>query len=158
MPLFSTPKPRQFHYKPRFYNPEHEKWEALKQKYADEKAKENETSLSSNEDNKDLEYFQAKVRKINRDEQRTSPKLGFQDLYKKRKMPTFNYQPRFSNTEDDANNEENTQQRVNLRRPSSIKIRRRFDIEDPDYMKPVSGGKIALYTLLTLMLLYWILF
>ena len=36
--MFYTPKPRQFRYKPRFYDPEKERWEALKQKYADEQA------------------------------------------------------------------------------------------------------------------------
>ena len=34
MPMFYTPKPRQFRYQPRFYDPEKEKWEALKAKYA----------------------------------------------------------------------------------------------------------------------------
>ena len=38
MPMFYTPKPRQFKYRPRFYDPEKERWEALKQKYADERA------------------------------------------------------------------------------------------------------------------------
>ena len=39
-----------------------------------------------------------------------------------------------------------------------IKIRRRFDIGDTEYMKPVSGGKIMLYALLACLLLYLILF
>ena len=39
-----------------------------------------------------------------------------------------------------------------------IKIRRRFDISDSDYLKPISGGKIILYCFLVCLLLYWILF
>ena len=31
--MFYTPKPRQYHYKPRFYDPEREDWELLKAKY-----------------------------------------------------------------------------------------------------------------------------
>ena len=34
-----------------------------------------------------------------------------------------------------------------------IKIRRRFDISDTDYMKPVSGTKIILYAFLVFLLL-----
>ena len=32
--MFEVEKPRRFHYTPRFYDPEKEKWEALKKKYA----------------------------------------------------------------------------------------------------------------------------
>ena len=37
--MFDVEKPRQFHYVPRFYDPEKEKWEALKKKYAIEQKK-----------------------------------------------------------------------------------------------------------------------
>ena len=39
-----------------------------------------------------------------------------------------------------------------------VKIKRRFDVTDPDYMKPVPATRIMLYTLLVCLLLYWILF
>ena len=70
MPLFYTPKPRQFHYRPRFYDPEKERWEALKQKYADEKAavesKSSDTAqchspLGNIDD--ELEYFERRQQK-----------------------------------------------------------------------------------------------
>ena len=38
--MFEVAKPRRFHYEPRFYDPEKEKWEALKKKYAIEKERE----------------------------------------------------------------------------------------------------------------------
>lgn len=158
MPMFYTPKPRQFHYEPRFYDPEKEKWEALKQKYADQKEAESRIAESAPESSEkqdsDLAYFQNKVRQMDREERHQSAKFGMADLFRKREMPTFNYQPRFN--EDGSMKEPASD--INLRRPSQIKIRRRFDVSDTDYMKPVSGGKIILYTLLACMLLYWILF
>ena len=79
MPMFYTPKPRQFHYQPRFYDPEKERWEALKQKYADERAlreaMEQADELvgqpagempAGDAADKDLEYFQKRVRELDR--------------------------------------------------------------------------------------------
>ena len=39
-----------------------------------------------------------------------------------------------------------------------MSIKRRFDVSDTDYMKPVPAGRIMLYALLVCALLYWILF
>ena len=74
MPMFYTPKPRQFHYQPRFYDPEKEKWEALKAKYALEREwEEHEKRVESGDrivsvdepnresDNSELSYFQQRV-------------------------------------------------------------------------------------------------
>lgn len=152
MPMFHTPKPRQFRYQPRFYDPEKERWEALKQKYADERAAE-EAAQNTDNSGSDLEYFQRRVREINREERHSQGGLTWKDLFRKREMPTFNYQPRFATTEG-----EGTGEHLQQFKKRSTSIRRRFDIADKDYLKPVPAGRIMLYTLLVCALLYWILF
>ena len=171
MPMFYTPKPRQFHYTPRFYDPEKERWKALKQKYADEKALEelraetvetyHDTSQQESDD-KDLAYFQQRVRELDRKEKHKG--LTWKDMFRKREMPKFNYQPRFSAAE--TNSEETfhetslqgTGEHIAEFKKRGVKIKRRFDVTDPDYMKPMPAGRIMLYALLVCMLLYWILF
>ena len=171
--MFYTPKPRRFHYKPRFYDPEKEKWEALKKKYSEQQP----TTDTQHVSDAELDYFEQRVSEIEDVEKRQSRKLGIRDLFKRREMPKFNYQPRFqgtavSNTEQQANSTttesgiatgpnggdiiEKYREQDNHRH--KIKIRRRFDIGDTEYMKPVSGGKIMLYALLACLLLYLILF
>lgn len=159
MPLFYTPKPRQFKYRPRFYDPEKEHWEALKQKYADEKARaesaekseySENSDYSDYSDNDNLEYFQRRVRELDR---KNRGKLTWKDAFRKREMPTFNYQPRFAQTE-----EEGTGEHLNEFKKRGTKIKRRFDVSDTDYMKPVPAGRIMLYALLVCLLLYWVLF
>ncbi len=152
MPMFYTPKPRQFHYQPRFYDPEKERWEALKQKYADEqKAKSEKEAPTGGEDNADLEYFERRVRELDREERHK--RLTWKDAFRKREMPTWNYQPRFANAET-----EGTGEHIAEFKQRGSRIRRRFDVTDPDYMKPVPAGRIMLYALLVCALLYWILF
>ena len=162
--MFHTPKPRQFHYQPRFYDPEKEKWEALKAKYALErelaekevKSEDSEYSdysdYSENPDS-ELAYFQKRVRELDREEKRKG--LTWKDLFRKREMPTFNYQPRFATTES---TEQGTGEHLASFKKRSTKIKRRFDVTDKDYMKPIPATRIMLYTLLVCMLLYWILF
>ena len=175
--MFYTPKPRQFHYKPRFYDPEKERWEALKAKYAlekelEERRKESEgtpeplgdSTLDAVEqldgEDKDLEYFQRRVREINREEKHKG--LTWKDLFRKREMPKFNYQPRFSGEatsgQDHGTTNMGTGEHIAEFKKRGVKIKRRFDVTDPDYMKPVPAGRIMLYALLVCMLLYWILF
>ena len=162
--MFDVEKPRQFHYVPRFYDPEKEKWEALKKKYAIEQEKKNVDPASKEDthtavDGDELEYFQQRVRDIDQEAREKSSHLTWRDLFRKREMPKFNYQPRFSGqaipTAKDANNEAEVQQIVNRYRQSGrqIKIRRRFDISDSDYMKPISGTKIVLYGFIAFILL-----
>ncbi len=150
--MFHTPKPRQFRYQPRFYDPEKERWEALKQKYADERAAE-EAAQATSESGSDLEYFQRRVREINREERHSQGGLTWKDLFRKREMPTFNYQPRFATTDS-----EGTGEHLQQFKKRSTSIKRRFDIADKDYLKPVPAGRIMLYALLVCTLLYWILF
>ena len=109
MPMFYTPKPRQFRYKPRFYDPEKERWDALKQKYADERMiREMEAELEEVSDlsakpevsDSDLEYFQQRVREIDSREREKQRGLTWRDLFRKREMPTFNYTPRFNSSSD----------------------------------------------------------
>lgn len=151
--MFYTPKPRQFHYEPRYYDAEKEKWEALKQKYAQEDSENKETEQDSEtiSDN-DITYFQQRVRALDREESQKNSRLGWKDLFRKREMPTFHYQSRFQG--DGASSDEET---ATSYRPN-VKIRRRFDMESNEYMKPVSGGKIMISVLLVCLLLYWILF
>ena len=154
MPMFYTPKPRQFKYRPRFYDPEKERWEALKQKYADEHRVEPVTggqeSVAVDSDDKDLEYFERRVRELDRSER---GKLTWKDAFRKRKMPTWNYQPRFASTEEEGMGEH-----IAHFKKRGMSIKRRFDVSDTDYMKPVPAGRIMLYALLVCALLYWILF
>lgn len=153
--MFYTPKPRQFNYRPRFYDPEKEKWEALKQKYADEHKREPEDGSreagTGDNDDKELEYFQRRVRELDRSERK---KLTWKDAFRKREMPTFNYQPRFATDKED----EGTGEHIQSFKKRSVNIKRRFDVTDTDYMKPVPAGRIMLYALLVCALLYWILF
>ena len=162
--MFYTPKPRQFHYTPRFYDPEKERWEALKQKYADEKALEElraeaaeagHDTPQQESDDVDLAYFQRRVRELDRKEKHKG--LTWKDLFRKREMPKFNYQPRFSATETEGE-KIGTGEHIAEFKKRGVKIKRRFDVTDPDYMKPIPAGRIMLYALLVCMLLYWILF
>ena len=170
--MFEVPKPRQFHYQPRFYDPEKERWEALKKKYAieqEKKATEEAEAAPSEEGQRgesELEYFEQKVRSLDREARQQSSKLSWRDLFRKREMPTFNYQPRFSGSAtatpagssdgttdggivpDDGTLTEKYRQPIH-----KIKIRRRFDISDTNYMKPISGGKIILYCFIVFLLL-----
>lgn len=150
--MFYTPKPRQFKYNPRFYNPEKEKWEALKQKYADERAA-REAAQSDAPDGQttdELAYFQRRVRELDRDKNKG---LTWKDLFRKREMPTFNYQPRFASSDT-----QDTGEHLNEFKKRGVNIKRRFDPSDTDYMKPIPAGRIMLYALLACLLLYWIVF
>ncbi len=169
--MFYTPKPRQFHYQPRFYDPEKERWEALKQKYADERAlreameqaEEHESQqtaeVPAGADN-DLEYFQRRVRELDREEKRQG--LTWKDMFRKREMPKFHYQPRFQSTESTESAAEGGEQGVGEHlaefKKRGVKIKRRFDVTGSDDLEPVPAGRIMLYALLVCMLLYWILF
>lgn len=172
MPLFYTPKPRQFRYQPRFYDPEKERWEALKQKYADERmlreqlaeadasdhspATTTTAALNATED-ADLAYFERRVREIDNEERAKKRGLTWRDMFRRREMPKFNYQPRFATTEVAEGEEAPMPTPTATPKKRHVKISRRFDIGDSDYLKPMPAGRIMLYALLTCLLLYWIL-
>ena len=165
--MFEVEKPRRFHYEPRFYDPEKEKWEALKKKYAIEKEKEQATAHSSatagdtspnaGEEPEDvgLDYFEQRVRELDRQKRETSSRLTWRDLFRKREMPKFEYQPRFQEKPMSSESPENPDALVQKYSTPKhkIKIRRRFDIADSDYMKPIPGTKIILYTGIVCLLL-----
>jgi hypothetical protein len=170
--MFEVEKPRRFHYEPRFYDPEKEKWEALKKKYAIEKEKEEflkeaaKADSSSEDGESDLAYFEQRLQSIDREKRQQSSPLTWNDLFRKREMPKFNYQPRFSgsatatpagssdSTTDGGNVPDDGTLTEKYRQPiHKIKIRRRFDISDTNYMKPISGGKIILYCFIVFLLL-----
>ena len=172
--MFEVPKPRQFHYQPRFYDPEKERWEALKKKYAlsqewdalkkeyalsqeKEEAQQTDpeptTADGSQAKETELAYFEQKVRDLDRQKRQSVGKLTWRDLFRKREMPTFNYQPRFAEGES-----QDTGEHLNEFKKKGAKIKRRFDVSDTDYMKPIPASRIIIYTLLVCLLLYWILF
>ena len=165
--MFETPKPKQFKYRPRFYDPEKERWEALKQKYADQRlieSLENGTDIpdssvtsegTANSD-ADLAYFQQRVRELERKER---SRLTWKDMFRRREMPKFNYQPRFANGGELAKDSgSSTAEHLSDFKRRGIKIKRRFGDTDPDdnTLKPVPAGRIMLYALLATLLLYWI--
>lgn len=167
MPMFYTPKPRQFHYQPRFYDPEKEKWESLKKKYSDEQKKATQCNVvnvtgnidDTDDGNKDLAYFEHRVREMDRKERAKHAKLNLSDLFRKREMPTFNYQPRFADNggTEQLDSTPDTEGEEVMRRIRKHKIQRRFDITDEDYLKPINGGKIVLYGIAVTLLLLWVL-
>lgn len=166
--MFYTRKPRQFHYQPRFYDPEKEKWESLKKKYSDEQEKAAQRNAADvagydagngDNTNKDLAYFEHRVREMDREERAKRSRLKLNDLFRKREMPTFNYQPRFSGSgsTEATDNAPDSEAHEVAKRTRKHKIQRRFDISDEDYLKPIDGGKIVLYCILATLLLLWVL-
>ena len=153
--MFYTPKPRQFHYSPRFYDPEKEEWERLKQKYAFRKEQEAKQAAAPADEapaDTELAYFERRVRELDSQERQQKARFSFKDIFRKREMPTFNYKPRFQEGREAAATSPATGTAY-----KRIKFSRRFDVEDPESFKPVPAGKIFIYIGLVLLLLYWIL-
>lgn len=162
MPMFYTPKPRQFHYRPRFYDPEKEEWEKLKTKYRldndlpldDDKLRSQSQANDQNVD-EDLEYFQRKVKSIERQERQNKQKIGLADMFRKREVPQFHYVSRF----DSEGNIIDTTATPTKENAVKRRITRRFeDDDDFDRFKPVPAGKIMIYTLIVTFLLIFIFF
>ena len=162
MPMFYTPKPRQFHYKPWFYDPEKEEWEKLKTKYRlenglpldDEKLREKykEQQTAGEDQDRDLEYFQRKVRDIEREERQEKQKLTLKDFFKKREKPQFHYVSRFDSEGNLMETPPTAPKDATVKR----RISRRFNDEEMDGLKPIPAGKIMIYTLLVCILLFFI--
>lgn len=119
MPMFYIPKPRQFHYTPRFYDPEKERWEALKQKYSDEHEPQGATDA-------DLEYFEQRVRNL---EKPKRARLTWKDMFRKREMPKFEYKPRFA-TPDAEPAQEPAADKVESFKQEHTKIKRRYNFTE----------------------------
>lgn len=163
--MFEVEKPRQFHYVPRFYDPEKEKWEALKKKYAIEQEKQEKREEQKQQEpqegaeGEELEYFEQRLRDLDRERRQKASQLTWRDLFRKREMPKFNYTPRFSGeaskpAPDNADGQELVDKYYTPKH--KIKIRRRFDIGDIDYMKPIPASKIIIYTGIVCLLLAFI--
>ena len=117
MPMFYVPKPRQFNYRPRFYDPRKERLEELKRKYA---------SHPDGASQEDVEYFEQQVRELDNEKQRS--KLTWKDMFRKRQMPKFDYKSRFL-TEQEAMDEgpvTNTA-RIKQFKEEHTRIKRRLD-------------------------------
>lgn len=162
MPMFYTPKPRQFHYRPRFYDPEKEEWEKLKTKYRldndlplDDDELRSQSKANDQNVDEDLEYFQRKVKSIERQERQNKQKIGLADMFRKREVPQFHYVSRF----DSEGNIIDTTATPTKENAVKRRITRRFeDDDDFDRFKPVPAGKIMIYTLIVTFLLIFIFF
>lgn len=162
MPMFYTPKPRQFHYRPRFYDPEKEEWEKLKSKYRldndlplDDDELRSQSQANDQNVDEDLEYFQRKVKSIERQERQNKQKIGLADMFRKREVPQFHYVSRF----DSEGNIIDTTATPTKENAVKRRITRRFeDDDDFDRFKPVPAGKIMIYTLIVTFLLIFIFF
>ena len=169
MPMFYTPKPRQFHYRPRFYDPQKEEWEKLKTKYrleeglplddkervrvAQKEAHTDEALTSNSDPDSDLAYFQQKVRQLDREEREANRKLTLIDFFRKREKPQFHYVSRF----DAEGNLIETPATATKENAVKRRIKRRFDDEDDwDRLKPIPAGKIMVYVLIVFFLLLFI--
>lgn len=168
--MFEVEKPRRFHYEPRFYDPEKEKWEALKKKYAiEQERKEAQEGKMAGSEGKmagddDLQYFEQRLKDLDKEERANASKLTWRDLFRKREMPRFHYQPRFVDGIDTKATTESGKEQLPPNDDESladkyraakhqIKIKRRFDISDSEYMKPISGTKIILYCFIVFLLI-----
>lgn len=120
MPMFYIPKPRRFRYEPRFYDPDKERWEALKAAHA--LSTDNPAGVSDEE----LEYFQEKVRRM--DESPAKSKITWKDAFRKREMPQFHYTPRFSADAAAPSTATDTAERLEEARQRTLRIKRRFDV------------------------------
>ena len=125
------------------------------QKEAEAARQQSEEAAAEGEESKDeLAYFEQRVRTIDRQARQASTRLTWRDLFRKRSMPTFNYQPRFSGagSQEAAQGDDAVMEKY-CQPKHLIKIHRRFDISDPDYMKPIPGTKIILYCFIAFLLL-----
>ena len=117
MPMFYVPKPRQFNYRPRFYDPRKERLEQLKRKYA-----KNPEGASQ----EDVEYFEQHVRELDSTGQRS--KLTWKDMFRKRQMPKFEYKSRFLTVEEAQSELPDTAtERVKQFKEEHTRIKRRLD-------------------------------
>lgn len=184
MPMFPTPQPRRFQYKPRFYDPDKEEWELTKLKYGYSESKEKEavahprneelmegteqeqvSALRAEDSAKgvssELDYFEQRLRELDEEDRKKRSKLTVKDLFRKRKMPTFTYQPRFAAQEvADADSDEPVRidrkgQEI-MERMRRHRMGRRFDFDDDDYLKPIPATRIFVYAFIVLILIWWV--
>lgn len=114
MPIFYVPKPRQFNYRPRFYDPRKERLEELKRKYA---------AHPDGASQEDVEYFEQQVRELDNEKQRS--KLTWKDMFRKRQMPKFEYKSRFAS--EDALPATESRDTVQQFKEEHTRIKRRLD-------------------------------
>lgn len=157
--FFYTPKPRQFSYNPRFYDPEREKFEELKAQY---KLNTNYEEIPQT-GNEDLAYFQSKIKSFEDKKRSTQTSIG--SILKKKEMPKFNYKPRFVNGVDTMAESSNEvaatptsidqleyRKKIAFRRPIG------YDRDDESPMaEPIPASKIFIYVIVIVILLLWIL-
>lgn len=165
--MFYTPKPRQFHYRPWFYDPQKEELENLQKKYKLQQEKEAgdamgsksgdgveesmASQVSSDVLDKELEYFERRLREIDNAERQSRQKMSIADLFRRREMPKFNYVSRFDSDGNLLETPPSAARNAEVKR----RIQRRFENDDDwDRFKPIPAGKIMVSTLLVCLLLY----
>lgn len=160
MPMFPTPKPRQFHYSPWYYDPKKEDLEKVRRKYekAASLSDESTSDVSVGEDSSDVEYFEKRLRELDHKDREASRRLNASDLFRKREMPKFHYTPRYdvAQQNDTAKAEATDENQTIMQRIRQHKIRHRFDMDSTDYFKPIPAGKIMIYTIAVLVMLLWV--
>ncbi|MBQ9638115.1 MAG: hypothetical protein IJV22_00980 [Bacteroidales bacterium] len=174
MPMFYTPRPRGFHYTPRFYDPQKEEWENIKRKHGFDKdwnpispGGKNQPEVATTVDatevpqteeptataNDELDSIERRLRALERENKQQKSHLTLSDLLRRREVPQFNYTPRFQS----ENTTIDSEGQAIMQRMRSTRIHRRFETKDERQLEPVPAGKIMLYALLATLLLMWIL-
>ena len=132
MPLFYIPKPRRFQYEPRFYDPDKERWEAMKARHAlqndDGQTMDDSVTTGPETADKELEYFQERVRRFDELSTHQRSRLTWRDMFRKREMPEFHYTPRFIESGELRKEETDAEERLEEARRRAIRIKRRFDV------------------------------
>ena len=132
--FFQRPKPRQFKYRPRFYDPELEKFEELRKKY--------QKTESLQIDDETLSYYRKRIHSIEREQ---TSSVG--SLFKKKVVPKFNYQPRFASNKEEA------------LAPSKSRIEFKSMFQDrEDTTETFPSKQIIVTIVVVLLLLVWIFF
>ncbi len=136
MPMFYTPKPRQFHYKPRLYDPEKEEFEKLKAKYRIEKGlpiddDQMREAVANGDAKAQLdtisdETLESLSAHTHIDVDRHLKPVTFSDLFHKHEKPEFHYVSRF----DENGNLRPDIDPAKKGEPVEPHIKRKFERED----------------------------
>ncbi len=145
--FFYTPKPRQFTYRPIYYDSKKEAFEKLKKEY------ETSTQNVSEDDKKLLEYYEKRITELE-SERQTKKKQSF---WSRKKIRKFNYQPRFQNSTTEQTITEvsvPTQKEVSYKEP--LKMRRSLYYEDRTFVNAIKSSRILIYLIIAILLCIWI--
>ena len=157
--FFYTPKPRQFKYSPRFYDPEQEKFEELKAKY---KLNHKYDSIADDGDNSELAYFRSRVKSFDR--KKNNSDFTPASIFKKKEMPKFNYKPRFAQNaeqqegaDSDGKQAKSSVDQISYTKKISFRRPIAYDYEDESPVaEQIPVRKILIYVIVIVVMLLWI--